>query len=254
MENIGIEGEGLGLEGAYEAGGSSQGTAGGRWPSNVGSPERWVSAAAGGALLWYGLRKRSWPGSLLALGGASLLLRGALGRSLLYKALGISTAKALSRSAKGAIQVEKSVTVDRPADEIYRFWRNVENLPRVMDHLKDVRAIDGSRSHWVAKAPAGMEVEWDAEITEDLEGRRIAWRSLPGSEVHTEGAVSFEPAPEGRGTEVRASLSYQVPGGKAGAALAKLFGKEPGQQIEADLRKFKRMLETGEIAHGQHAR
>lgn len=253
MESIGIEGEGLRIEGAHEAS-NDQGTPGGRWPANVGSPERWVSAAAGIALIGYGLRKRSWLGSLLALAGANLLLRGALGKSLLYKAFGVSTAKALSKAAKGSIQVEKSVTVDRPSEEIYRFWRNVENLPRVMGHLKDVRSIDGRRSHWVAKAPAGMEVEWDAEITEDLEGRRIAWRSLPGSEVSTEGAVSFEPAPDGRGTEVRASLSYQVPGGKVGAALAKLFGEEPGQQIDEDLRKFKRMLETGEIAHGQYAR
>jgi uncharacterized membrane protein len=229
--------------------------------SNVGTPERWISAAAGGALVYYGLRKyvgvpkRSWIGALVALGGSNLILRGALGKSILYRMLGVSTAAGGAiKSAKGAVKVEKTVTVDRPAEEIYRFWRNFENLPRIMDHLKAVRTIDDRRSHWVAKGPAGMEAEWDAEITEDMDGRRIAWHSLEGSEVDTWGYVSFEPAPDGRGTEVRVSLAYQPPGGKVGAALAKLFGEEPGQQIEDDLRKFKRMLETGEIAHGQFAR
>lgn len=222
---------------------------------NVGAPERWISAAAGGALLFAGLRRRTWIGGLLALGGGNLLLRGALGKSLLYRILGISTAaRGALRAAKGAVKVDKTVTVDRPAEEIYRFWRNFENLPRIMDHLKAVRSIDERRSHWVAKGPAGMESEWDAEITEDIEGRRIAWRSLEGSEVGTRGYVAFEPAPDGRGTEVKVSLEYEPPGGKAGASLAKLFGGEPGQRIEEDLRKFKRMLETGEIAHGHFAR
>lgn len=229
--------------------------------SNVGTWERWISAAAGGALVYYGLRKyagvrrRSLSGGLMALGGGNLLLRGALGKSLIYKALGVSTAaRGGLGGAKGAVKAEKSVTVHRSADEIYRFWRNFENLPRIMEHLKDVRSIDDRRSHWVAKGPAGMEAEWDAEITEDYEGRRIAWRSLEGSEVGTRGFVAFEPAPDGRGTEVRVSMEYDAPGGKAGAALAKLFGEEPGQKIEEDLRKFKRMLETGEFAHGQFAR
>lgn len=225
---------------------------------NVGMPERWISAVAGGALLYYGIRKRSWVGGLTGIGGANLLLRGALGKSLIYKALGVSTAgKSLSKPlkpARGSIKVEKSVTVDRPAEEIYRFWRNFENLPRILDHLKAVRSIDERRSHWVAKGPPGMEVEWDAEITDDLDGRRIAWRSLAGSDVFTHGYAAFEPAPDGRGTEVRVSLEFQPPGGKAGEAMASLFGQDPGKRIEEDLRTFKRMLETGEITQGQVAR
>jgi uncharacterized membrane protein len=223
-------------------------------PTNVGTAERWISAAAGGTLLYYGIRKGRWPGIMMAIGGAELLLRGALGKSILYKLFGIDTTKGLAGRGKGAIRVEKSITVDRPAEEIYRFWRNFENLPRIMDHLKDVRSIDGKRSHWVAKGPAGMEVEWDAEITDDVEGRRIAWRSLDGSDIFTQGEVSFEPAPDGRGTEIRSSLEYQPPGGKAGAALARLFGEEPEIQIEDDLRRLKRMLETGEAVQGQFAR
>lgn len=222
---------------------------------NVGVPERWLSAAAGGALLYSGLRKRSWAGGMLALGGGGLLLRGAFGKSLLRRAMGRgASARGALGGAKGAVKVETMVTVDRPAEEVYRFWRNFENLPRIMDHLKDVRAIDGRRSHWVAKGPAGMEAEWDAEITEDIEGRRIGWRSLEGSGLETRGYVAFEPSAGGRGTEVKVSLEYEPPGGEVGAALAKLFGEEPGQQIGKDLRKFKLMLETGEIVPGQSAR
>jgi uncharacterized membrane protein len=219
---------------------------------NVGKAERWISAAAGGALLYYGLRRRSWLGSLLALGGGNLLLRGALGKSLIYRALGVSTA--MAGKAGADIHVEKSIIIDRPPEDIYRFWRNFENLPRIMGHVKAVRVIDDRTSHWVAKGPAGMEVEWDAELTQDQENRRVAWRSLEGSDVKTEGAVSFEYAPDGRGTEVRVSLDYLPPAGKAGAAMAKLFGQEPSQQIEEDLNRFKSLLESGEIMAGQMAR
>jgi uncharacterized membrane protein len=188
--------------------------------------------------------------ALAAIAGGNLLIRGALGRSLIYKALGFSTARIIG----GSIKVEKTVTVNRSAEEIHRFWRNFENLPRVMNHLKAVRSIDDRRSHWVAKGPAGMEVEWDAEITEDQEARRIGWRSLEGSDIYTAGLVDFEPIPEGGGTVVRVSLEYRPPAGKAGAALAKLFGRDPGRQIAKDLGQFKQILETGEIAAGQFAR
>ncbi len=224
----------------------------GFWPSNVGLAERLASAAAGGALIFYGsrIRKRRGLKAFAAIAGGNLLVRGALGRSLLYKMLGFSTARIVG----GSIKVEKAVTVNRPAEEIHRFWRNFENLPRVMNHLKAVRAIDDRRSHWVAKGPAGMEVEWDAEITEDQDSRRIGWRSLDGSDIFTAGLVSFEPIPEGGGTVVRVSLEYRPPAGKAGAALAKLFGRDPARQIAKDLGRFKQLLETGEIVAGQYAR
>jgi uncharacterized membrane protein len=103
------------------------------------------------------------------------------------------------------------------------------------------------RSHWVAKGPAGTSVEWDAEITEDRPGERIAWRSVEGADVENSGAVSFEAAPGGRGTIVRVELEYNPPGGFLGAGLARLFGEEPGQQVDADLRRFKQVMETGEV-------
>jgi uncharacterized membrane protein len=226
--------------------------------NNVGNMERWISAAAGGALIVYGIRKRSWLGTLIALGGGNLLMRGTLGRSLLYRALGVNTALRAAGRENGQssrIQVDKGVTIERSPEEAYRFWRNFENLPRIMEHLRSVRNIDGRRSHWVAKAPAGLNVEWDAEIIEETENRKISWRSLEGSDVYSQGTVYFEPAQDGRGTQVRVILEYQPPGGKAGAALAKLFGEEPSQQIEEDLQRLKRVMETGEVsAQGQMAR
>jgi uncharacterized membrane protein len=145
------------------------------------------------------------------------------------------------------IQVKKTVTIGKPAEELYRFWRDVENLPRVMRHLESVRKIDERRSVWKARAPLGIALEWESEITGDEPNRRIAWRSAPESAVANTGSVSFASATGGRGTVVKVELRYRPPGGAAGAAIAKLFGKEPGQQLQEDLRAFKQSMETGEI-------
>jgi uncharacterized membrane protein len=219
---------------------------------NVSKPERWISAAIGAGLIFYGIKKRSRTGSLLALAGGNLVLRGALGRSFLYQAMGINTAAKMKNleqaMAKGSFKVEKSIAVDRSPEEIYRFWRNFENLPRVMRHLKAVRNIDDHRSHWVAKTPAGIEIEWDAEITDERENRKIAWRSLENAEIKNNGVVIFEPISDGRATELRVYLEYEPPAGKAGKAFAKLFGKVPDKIIDEDLRRFKSLMETGEAA------
>ena len=145
------------------------------------------------------------------------------------------------------IRVRKSITVNRPADEVYDFWRNFENLPRFMDHLESVQVTGDRRSHWKAKAPAGTTVEWDAETTEDQPNELIAWRSVEGADVSNAGVVRFVQAPGGRGTEIHVDLRYEPPAGKLGALFAKLFGEEPGQQVEGDLRRFKQVLETGSI-------
>ena len=223
---------------------------------NVGKIERIVSAVAGGAMIAFGIRRKSWLGNLIAVGGGGLLVRGALGKSFLYRSLGIDTAvKAdVDALASKAYRSENAVTIGRPAEEIYRFWRNFENLPRVMDHLRSVRNIDGRRSHWVAKAPAGLEIEWDAEITDERENRIIAWRSLEGSEIRNEGTVLFEPTADGQATEVRISLEYQQPAGKAGKVFAKLFGRDPDKMIERDLGRFKALMESAEpVPQGQTA-
>lgn len=145
------------------------------------------------------------------------------------------------------LDVRRSVTVNRAPDEVYRFWRDLENLPRFMQHLEAVKDTGGGRSHWVASGPAGSTIEWDAEILEDRPNERIAWRSVGDSDVRNEGAVRFVKAPADRGTEVHVELRYEAPAGKAGAAVAKLFGEEPAQQIRDDLRRFKQVLETGEV-------
>jgi uncharacterized membrane protein len=151
--------------------------------------------------------------------------------------------------AARAIEVRQQITVRRSPEEVYRFWRDFQNLPRFMDHLEAVRVLDERRSRWVAKAPAGTTVEWEAEIVDDRPNERIAWRSLPEGDVPNEGAVYFAPAPAEQGTEIHVELRYQPPGGKLGRLFAKLFGEEPGQQVKGDLRRLKQVLELGEVVH-----
>lgn len=145
------------------------------------------------------------------------------------------------------LKVRKSVIIDRSAQELYDFWRNFENLPRVMVHLQSVSRIDERRSHWVAQGPMGAPVEWDAEITEEVSGERIAWRSVPGSKVENRGWVKFDSALGGRGTVVTVEMEYNPPGGGAGAVLAKMFRKDPTQSVGDSLRHFKQIMETGNI-------
>lgn len=145
------------------------------------------------------------------------------------------------------IQVKKSITVMKPRAEVYQFWRQLERLPSFMIHLESVTETSNTRSHWVANAPGGTEVEWDAEITSERENEELGWRSLADSEIQNAGSVRFEDAPADRGTEVRVELSYDAPGGAAGKAIAKWFGEEPSQQLTDDLRRFKQVMETGEV-------
>ncbi len=147
----------------------------------------------------------------------------------------------------GGRRVTNIITINRSIEEVYAFWRNFENLPRFMRHLVSVNETGSGRSHWTAMAPAGMTVEWDAEITEDRPNELISWRSLPGASVRNAGTVTFTKAPGNRGTEVRVDLEYRPPAGKLGAMVAMLFREEPGQQIHDDLRNFKQVLEIGEI-------
>ena len=230
---------------------------------NVGRVERWLSMLAGGALAAYGLKRRSRPGGAAAVAGAALMYRGATGHCNVYEALGINRAVAHA-SERGTgmiadrdsdtrhqlgggrgIHVEEAVTINRPIAEVYRFWRNFENLPKFMEHLESVATRDAGVSHWVARGPAGMKVEWDARIVNEVENKVIGWQSLEGSMVATAGSVNFDETEHGTGVRVR--LQYNPPGGKMGAAIAWLFGEEPNLQIREDLRRFKALLEAGEI-------
>jgi len=229
---------------------------------NVANPERIGSVALGAALLAYGLRQRDAKGILAAIVGGAFVQRGATGHCMVYDALGVSTGDsaavldkhrgdvpgaAATVNARKAVKVERAVTIARPRNELYAFWRDFTNLPQFMEHLESVRVDSPTRSHWKAKAPAGSSVEWDAEIVNDVPGEIIAWKSVGDAEVANAGAVNFSGAPGDRGTIVKVTLDYEPPGGKLGALVARLFGEDPDRQVREDLRKFKQLMETGEI-------
>lgn len=230
---------------------------------NVGRMERWISLIAGGALAAYAIKRRTGSSSAAALASSALLYRGATGHCHLYQSLGINrSASHASEPGTGVIadrgsdtrgrlggrrgtNVDEAVTINRPVAEVYRFWRNFENLPRFMRHLEAVSLREAGISHWVAKGPAGTTVEWDARIINEVDNKLIGWQSLEGSTVSTAGSVKFDET--ARGTTVRVRLQYSPPAGKLGSTVAWLFGEEPSQQIREDLRRFKALLETGEI-------
>jgi len=166
-------------------------------------------------------------------------------------ALDIYASRRLGGAQSTTVPVEdvtQSITINATPETLYRYWRNLENFPRFMRHLKSVEVVDERVSRWVATAPAGTSIEWDAEIVEDQANARIAWRTLSDVQVEHAGIVSFEPAPGGRGTVVRVSLRYVPPAGRVGVRIAKLFGEEPNVQIREDLRCLKQLIETGELA------
>lgn len=168
--------------------------------------------------------------------------------------LDVLCAQQLSRIGKPELQIASTVIVDRPVQECYQYWRQLDHLPQFMDYIQSVRITGDKRSHWTAMLPGEKKMEWDAETTEDRPNERISWQSLPGSDVHHSGTVHFEAAPEGRGTMVRVNFDYSHPA-KSAAVFAKLIGKHPEQVLYKDLRRFKQLMETGEVitTEGQSA-
>ena len=220
---------------------------------NVGTAERVVSAVAGAALVLVAARRRRAAHFLIPLAG-SLLLRGITGRCTVNRAIGRNSARReqaaspVASVARGeGIKVERSLTIERPSEELFAFWRDFENLPRFMEHLESVTVLTPLRSRWTVRAPAGTRVSWDAEIHNEVPDQLIAWRSLPGADVPNAGSVHFPPRAGGAAAEVRVVLSYEPPAGRVGAALAKLFGEEPHRQVDEDLRRFKQVMESGEV-------
>jgi uncharacterized membrane protein len=218
---------------------------------NVATAERIVSVIGGGTLAAVGLARGGFGGLAMALLGGGLLQRGATGNCMTYSALGINTArpadgKPVRIGAGRGVKISQSITVLKSPDELYRFWRDFRNLPRVMRHLQSVEVPSDERSHGKASAPFGKTVEWDAEIYTQRENEVIGWRSLAGSQVDTVGSVQFRKAPGNRGTEVTVTLKYDPPAGKLGAAIASLFGESAEHQVQEDLRRFKQIMEAGE--------
>lgn len=219
-------------------------------PQNISETERWISTGAGAALVAAGLLRGRLSGLLAAGIGAGLIYRGMSGHCYTYEMLGINTNDrnpATAVPAQEGRKVEKTIAINRSPSELFAFWRQLENLPRVMSNLVSVEQLDSQRSRWVAQGPLGRTVEWEAEIYNERPDEMIAWRSLPGGDVETAGSVHFKPLAHGRGTAVTVSMKYNPPAGKTGDRLATLLGSGLEQQLNEDLRNFKRMMEAGTI-------
>ncbi|MEO8372499.1 MAG: SRPBCC family protein [Candidatus Solibacter sp.] len=214
--------------------------------SNVNTAERWASVIGGGLLAASGVRHgKSKEGAVRMLAGAALIGRGLTGRCQLYRALGVRTSKSEAPIPyQLGVRADASVVIQQDRAQLYQFWSKLENLPRVMRHLVSVSVTDGSRSHWIAKGPANRNIEWDAEIINELPNELIGWKSLPGSTVDCAGSVHFQDAPGG-GTEIKVELQYNPPAGMVGAYVARMLGRDPQQEIQADLQTFKHIMEGG---------
>jgi uncharacterized membrane protein len=220
--------------------------------ANMGMIDRSLAGVLGAGLIGVGITRRTLPGMIANIAGGGLLLAmGASGYCPFYQALNIDNAR------KGAAQpsdyyddgihVVVSYAIAKPAEELFAFWRNFENLPKFMNHLKAVICKGPNRSHWVARGPAGMDLEWDAEIINEEPNRLISWRTVGEADVDSAGTVLFVPAADSRGTRVHVNLDYIPPAGRLGQAIAKIFGDDPAQLIRDDLRRFKQIMETGDI-------
>jgi uncharacterized membrane protein len=210
---------------------------------NVAPVERVISVLAGAALLGYGLGRGRLTGLALALAGGGLLHRGVTGHCRTYAALGWTEVKGGS-----GVAFELSTTILRPRDEVYRAWRDFESHPRFIPRLLAVRGLEDGRTRWVYQGPGGSTVEWTSRLVEERPGERLAWLTLPGSRLPQSGTVSFEEAPGQRGTVVHLSLRYLAPGGWLGLRVSRLLGLEPKQQLSEGLRRFKQLVEAGEVA------
>lgn len=216
-------------------------TAPGVHPGNLERAERWISVVGGGVLAVYGMTRRDRSGALLALMGGSLAWQGMHGGARLTDVLHAGNGAV----ADGApvIEAEHAILVERPARDLYRVWRRLENLPRLMRQIESVLPLGGNRFRWTVRAPIGT-VAWDAEIVHEREDELIAWRSLEGSEIDHAGSVHFDASPRGGdATEVRVRLAYTPPPGPMGQVLAKLFGEDPERRVADDLKRFKRTME-----------
>lgn len=211
---------------------------------NATDVEHVAALVAGGLLLLSGFKRGGPLGALFKLGGLALVYRGQSGYRRLYDALGVPLPETPTGVGKYNVRVDAEIVVERPRQELYRIWRNLQNLPVFMDHLLSVHEIDDKRSIWATRAPAGTVVKWQAEIVNDVEDELIAWQSLEGSGVDNAGSVRFEDAGE-NATKIRVVLRYDPPGDQLGTWIAKLFKNDAQAQIENDLRQFKAIMELG---------
>ena len=215
---------------------------------NVGPDERSASMLGGVVLVALGLSRRSLPGLLLAGLGGALIFRGATGHCALYGRAGVHSSDRDRAGVPGnsGTKVERTIHINRAPEDVFRFWRNLENLPEFMENLESVRMLDDRRSHWVVKGPAGHTVEWDAEIVNEHPNQMISWQTLPGAEVQSAGTVRFARSYDKQGTVLRVVMEFRPPGGVVGEQVARLFGRDPAQQLEKDLERLKAHMEAGQ--------
>jgi uncharacterized membrane protein len=220
--------------------------------------ERVSGVAAAAALMLYGIGRRNIAGIGLAAAAVPLLYFGAFGHwpaapsRFTSKEEGTNDTRARLAGDRGVI-VHEAVRLERPIAEVYQFWRTLENLPRFMAHLAKVTESDDRRSHWVARGPAGVLVEWDAEIINEVENQVIGWQSLPGGDVTVAGSVNFDTVRGGESTQVTVRMQYAPPAGRVGSFVSMLAGREPSQTVREDLRRLKQILEAGELAQAPGA-
>ncbi len=212
--------------------------------TNVANWERALSITAGVALIAAAMRSRRFRTSLGST-GIGLMARGVTGLCPVNAAIGRGRGESARESLAGSrgIRVEDHIVIARRPEEVFEFWRDLTNLPRFMPHLERVDVLEGRRSHWVARGPAGMPVEWDAEVINEIRPNLMAWQSLPGSTVASAGSVHFKSAGPGM-TELDVVFQYEPPAGKLGAAVARLLGDAPETTLRQDLRRMKQLLEA----------
>lgn len=222
---------------------------------NLNDVERVVSGFLGGWLLARGLRNGGIFGLLELAAGGMAIARGGSGQCSAKRALAPSRYEdqlAEEHHWGRARALSKSITVNRPRDEVYRYWRDFSNMPTFMEFIERVEARDDHHAHWVARIPmTDQTIEWDTYVTEDIPGERLAWMSEPNAPVRNLGWVTFREAYRGGGTEIQAVVAHEVPGGQLGYALARGISKFTGFKAEQNLRRFKQLMETGEISTGQ---
>jgi uncharacterized membrane protein len=221
-----------------------------------GGLERWGAFAVAAAMIGYGVSRRTATGWCLAASAAPLVYRGATGRWPPGMAALVAP-RGDTREALGGprgLYFRESIRLECPIEEVYGFWRRLENLPTFMENIVSVADLGGGRSQWVARGPADMPFEWQAEIINEIPNKLLAWKSLPGGDVVSAGSVAFEPARGDRGTQLTVTLQYAPPAGRIGSFVASLFGREPSQTIREDLRRLKQLLEAGEIAKAAGSR
>ena len=214
---------------------------------NVTKWERATSVAAGTALAWLGYQ-RGTKGILPLVTGGMLIHRGVTGHCALYEKLGVNAAHGNPLAYEEGVKVTAMNIINCPRNEVYAYWRDLQNLPKFMWHIHSVDVLDREQSHWTLKAPLGRRFQWDAEIINDIPDELIAWKSLPGADIDNAGSVTFKDASYDRGTEVRLSMHYSAPGGNIGTAIARLLGHDPTDAAQSDLERLKKILEAdGEV-------